>query len=100
MSYTRASSIFSIEKAIEKIRRGIRKMKPSVMGALASLFIASTNIGEKTERKIISLSKSLASKINAIQKSIEESLILSSLYIGFLLTVSIVVLTVLLYATH
>ncbi len=98
MSYTRASSIFSIEKALEKIRRGIRRMKPSVMNILASIFVTSTNVGEKTERKIISLSKRLASKINTIQKSIEESLILSSLYIGFLLTVSIVVLTVLLYA--
>ncbi len=99
MSYTKASSIFSIEKALEKIKRGIRRVKPSVMSILASIFVASTNIGEKTERKIILLSKNLASKINAIQKSIEESLILSSLYIGFLLTVSIVVLTVLLYAT-
>ena len=100
MSYTRASSIFSIEKALEKIRRGIRRMKPSLMSVLASIFVASTNIGEITERKIVSLSRNLAVKINSIQKSVEESLILSSLYIGFLLTVSMVVLTVLLYATR
>lgn len=98
MSYTRASTIFSFEKALEKVRRSLGKLKPSIIGVAAAVFVASTSIGEKTEQRIISLSKKLASTVNAIQRSIEESLVMSSLYIGFLLTVAIVVLTVFLYA--
>jgi len=98
VSYARASTVFSFEKALEKIRRSLGKLKPSVISVAAAIFVASTSIGEKTEQKIISFSKKLASTINSIQRSIEESLVMSSLYIGFLLTVAIVVLTVFLYA--
>ncbi len=100
MSYARASTIFSFEKALEKIRRSLGKLRPSIIGFAATVFVASTSVGEKTEQKIISFSKKLASIVNALQKSIEKSLVMSSLYIGFLLTVSIVVLTVFLYAAR
>lgn len=99
MSYTRASTVFSFEKALEKIRRSIGKLKPSIVSITVAIFVASTSMGEKTEQKIICFSKKIASKVNAIQRSIEESLVMSSLYIGFLLTVAITVLTVFLYVT-
>ena len=97
MSHVRSASIYYLEKVVNKIMRGLGKIKPGLSSILSILFIAPTRFGQASEDAIISFAKKISNKVNQIQKSIEESLVMSSIYIGFLLTVAIVILTVLLY---
>ncbi len=97
MSYTRASILYGIDKLLEKIKKGVAKLKGPIGRIAATIVITPIILGQKTENAIISFSNKLARKINEAQRSLEESLTMASLYIGFLMTTAIVLATVIMY---
>jgi len=97
MSYARASIVYGIDKLLEKIKKGVAKLKGPLGRIAATIVVAPVVIGQRTENAIIRFSNSLAQKINEAQRSLEESLTMASLYIGFLMTTAIVLATVVLY---
>ncbi len=97
MSFVRASIVYELEKLSGKIRKGFINIKSLVTGFSLKAIVLPSTIGRKIEDSIIYYAKVLAGKVNDVQKSIEESLAMSSLYIGFLLTMAIILATVLFY---
>lgn len=97
MSLAKASIIYELEKILRKIRRGITDIKEPLTRIGAELVVSPSIIGAKVEEAILCFANSLAQKVNNVQKNIEESLAMSSLYIGFLMTMAIIVATVILY---
>jgi len=97
MSYARASIVYGIDKLLEKIKKGVAKLKGPLGRIAATIVVAPVVIGQRTENAFIRFSNSLAQKINEAQRSLEESLTMASLYIGFLMTTAIVLATVVLY---
>jgi len=100
MSYARASIVYELEKILKKIRKGLADVKEPVTRIGAKLLVLPMVMGERFENYILEFADMLARKVNEAQRSIEESLTMSSLYIGFLLTTAIVLATVILYVAR
>ncbi len=97
MSYARASIVYGLEKILKKIRKGLADVKEPMTRIGAKLLASPMVLGERFEDSILRFADALARKVNEAQRSIEESLAMSSLYIGFLLTMAIVLATVIMY---
>jgi len=97
VSFTRASIVYELEKLLKKVRKGFVNIKSPVVRFGANAIVLPSRIGQKIEDSIIYFANALAKKANEVQRSIEESLAMSSLYIGFLLTMAIILATVLFY---
>ncbi|ABN70157.1 hypothetical protein Smar_1059 [Staphylothermus marinus F1] len=97
MSLAKASIIYELEKILRKVRRGITNIREPLSRIGAEIIVSPSIVGAKIEEAILRSADRFAEKINSVQKSIEESLVMSSLYIGFLMTMTIIVATVILY---
>ena len=86
-----------LEKLLKKVRKGFVNIKSPLVRFGTRAIAFPSKMGERIEDSIIYFANALARKANEIQRSIEESLAMSSLYIGFLLTMAIILATVLFY---
>ncbi len=97
MSFARASIAYELDNLLEKIRKWYTDIERLIVKIGANIIVLPSKIGRKVEDAIICFANILAKTVNDIQKSIEESLAMSSLYIGFLLTMAMILATVLFY---
>ncbi|MCD6301737.1 MAG: hypothetical protein J7L82_06690 [Staphylothermus sp.] len=97
MSFTRATIVYELERLLKRIRKGFVNVKNPIVRFGANVIVLPSKVGQKIEDSIIYFANIIAEKVNEVQKSIEESLAMSSLYIGFLLTMAMILATVLFY---
>ncbi len=84
MSHTRSAIIYRLNRLLKYLRVFDAHSKViSVLSVLVNLRIT----GMRAEGRVITFFRRLAEKMNVLQASLEESLSLSSLYVGFLMII-------------
>jgi len=92
MSSVTASTIRLLEQVLDKIRRGGAELGLSIPKALEYVAVKSAVIGERIEDRVVSGAKRLARIFDYLQRSLYEALPLSSLLVGVLFTIAILII--------
>ena len=94
MSSLTASTLRLLERMLEKIGRGGAELGASPPRLLEYLMVRATTLGRRLENAVVSASRRAATVLDALQRSLYESVPLSSMLIGVLFTVSVLVIAV------
>jgi len=94
MNIVGASIARYFERIIAKIKAGTAKISRSPPTALEYILVKIVRIGRKLETSILNVSMKLAVLADKVQKSLYESALLTSLYIGLLLTLALLVVII------
>lgn len=94
MSSVTASTLRLLERMLDKIRRGSAELGASPPKLLEYVLVRATTLGRRVENGVVTAAKHAAALLDALQRSLYESVPLSSMLIGVLFTVAVLAIAV------